>query len=94
MWRDISKDFSLADHILLTRPELAWQKMTQPPLNGTTQPVEVEKEGRIKSIHGQTMVEIKKYLIQSLCDTDRSPRKNSPQTHSNALSLLTHRPEL
>ena len=29
-------DFSLADHALPTRPEPAWQKMAQSPLNETT----------------------------------------------------------
>jgi len=33
-------------HTLPTRPEPAWQKMAQSPLNGTTQPVDSEKEGR------------------------------------------------
>jgi len=44
-WRGISRDFSVADHILPTRPEPAWQKMTPFPLNGTTQPVDSEEEG-------------------------------------------------
>ena len=30
----------------LTRPEPAWQKMVQSPLNGIIQPVEIEEEGR------------------------------------------------
>jgi len=42
----ILTDFSLADHILPTRPEPAWQKMTQSPLNGTTQHVEIEEEAQ------------------------------------------------
>jgi len=42
----ISRDFSLADHTLPTRPEPAWQKMVQSPLNDTTQPVDNEEEGR------------------------------------------------
>jgi len=40
------KGFSLADHTLPTRPEPAWQKMAQFPLNDTTQPVDSEEEGR------------------------------------------------
>ena len=44
--RSISKDFSLADRILPTRPEPAWQKMAQSPLNDTTQPVDSEEEGQ------------------------------------------------
>jgi len=36
----------LADHTLPARPEPAWQEMVQSPLNGTTQPVDVEEEGR------------------------------------------------
>jgi len=40
------KAFSLADHTLPTRPEPAWQKMAQFPLNGATQPVDSEEEGR------------------------------------------------
>ena len=45
-WRNISRDFSLADHTLATRPETAWQTMAQSPLNNTTQPVDIEEEGR------------------------------------------------
>ena len=30
---------------LPTRPEPAWQKMAQSPLNDTTQPVDIEEEG-------------------------------------------------
>jgi len=41
-------DFSLADHTLPTRPEPAWQKMAQSPLNDTTQPVDSEEEGRVQ----------------------------------------------
>jgi len=44
-WRSISRDFSLTDHTLPTRLQPAWQKMAQSPLNGTTQPVEIEEEG-------------------------------------------------
>jgi len=45
-WRSISRDFTFADYTLPIRPELAWQKMAQSPLNGTTQPVDIEEEGR------------------------------------------------
>jgi len=30
-------------HTLPTSPEPAWQKMAQSPLNGTTQPVDIEE---------------------------------------------------
>jgi len=40
------KGFSLAYHTLPTRLEPAWQNMIQSPLNGTTQPVDVEEEGQ------------------------------------------------
>jgi len=47
----------MADRTLPTRPELAWQKMAQSPLNDTTQPVDSEEEGlRPKSNHGQIMI--------------------------------------
>jgi len=36
----------MADHTLPTRPEPAWQKIAQSPLNDTTQPVGSEEEGR------------------------------------------------
>jgi len=39
------KGFSLADHTLPTRLVPAWQKMALSPLNGTTQPVDIEEEG-------------------------------------------------
>jgi len=42
--------FSLADHTLPTRPELAWQKMAQSPLNDTTQPVDSEEEGQSSTV--------------------------------------------
>ena len=35
-WRSISRDFSLPDHTLPTRPEPAWPKMAQSPLIGTS----------------------------------------------------------
>jgi len=54
--RSISRDFSLADHTLPTRPEPAWQKMAQSPLNDTTQPVDNEEEGRSSTMD-------KKWLI-------------------------------
>jgi len=41
-----SRDLSLADRTLSTRPEPAWQKPAQSPLNGTTWPVDSEEEGR------------------------------------------------
>jgi len=44
--RSILRDFCLADRTLPTRPEPAWQKMAQSPLNGTTQPVDSEEEGQ------------------------------------------------
>jgi len=37
--------FFLADHTLPTRLEPVWQKMAQSPLNGTTQPVDINEEG-------------------------------------------------
>jgi len=39
------KSFFLAGHTLPNRPESVWQKMTQYPLNGTTQPVDTDEEG-------------------------------------------------
>jgi len=39
---------SLAEHTLPTRPEPAWQKMAQSPLNGTTQPVDSEEESQVQ----------------------------------------------
>ena len=45
-WQGILRDFALGDHTLPTHPEPAWQKMAQAPLNGTTQPVGIEEEGR------------------------------------------------
>jgi len=45
-WRSISRNFPWLYRILLTRPKPAWQEMTQSPLNGISQPVVIEKEGR------------------------------------------------
>ena len=49
----ISRDFSLVDHTLPTRPEPAWQKMAQSPLNGTTHSVDIEEEGRNSTMDRQ-----------------------------------------
>ena len=54
-----SRDFSLADRILPTRPEPVWQKIAQSPLNDTTTPHRHRTTyghwgGRLKSNHGQT----------------------------------------
>ena len=46
LWQSIPRDFSLADHTLPNRFEPAWHKMAPSPLNGTTQPVVIEEEGR------------------------------------------------
>jgi len=54
--RSISRDFSLADHTLPTRPEPAWQKMAQSPLNDTTQPVDSEEEGRSSTMDRQWVI--------------------------------------
>jgi len=56
MWQSISRDFSLADHILPTYPEPAWPNMAQSSLNGTTQPVDIEEEGLCFN-YQQTMAE-------------------------------------
>jgi len=54
--RSISRDFSLADHTLPTRPEPTWQKTAQSPLNDTAQPVDNEEEGQSSTMD-------KKWLI-------------------------------
>jgi len=61
-WWSISREFSLADHILPTRPEPARQKVAQSPLNGTTCTTCGNQEERPKFNHGQTMADCKKYL--------------------------------
>jgi len=52
-WRSISRDFSLADHTLPTRPEPARQKMAQSLLNATTQPEDSEEEGQSLNVDRQ-----------------------------------------
>jgi len=52
-WQSIGRDFSLADHTLITRPEPAWQKLAQSPLNGTTQLVAIEEEGQSPTMDKQ-----------------------------------------
>jgi len=44
--RSISRDFSLADDTPPTRPEPARQRMSQSPVNDTTQPADIEEEKR------------------------------------------------
>ena len=44
--QSILRVFSLADHSPPTHPEPGWHKMAQSPLNGTTQPVDIEEEGQ------------------------------------------------
>jgi len=56
MWHSISRDFSLADHTLPTRPKPAWQKMAQSPLNDATQPVEIEEEGQSLTMDRQWLI--------------------------------------
>jgi len=56
--RSISRDFSLADHTLPTRPEPAWQKMAQSPLNDTTQPVDNEEEGQSSTMKKKKGLEV------------------------------------
>jgi len=56
-WRSISRDFTLADHTLPARPEPAWQKRAQSPLNGTTQPVEIEEEGQSPTTDRRWLIE-------------------------------------
>jgi len=53
--RNISRDFSMADHTLPTRPASTWQKMAQSPLNGTTQPIDSEEESRHPAMERQCM---------------------------------------
>jgi len=53
---DSLKKFSLADHTLSTRPEPAWQKMAQSPLNDTTQPVGNEEKGRSPTTDRQWLI--------------------------------------
>jgi len=48
------KEFFLADRTLPTRPEPAWQKMAQSPLNDTAQPVDSEEEGRSPTMDKKT----------------------------------------
>ena len=50
-WQIISRNFSLADHTLIIRPEPAWQKMAQPPLNDTTQPADIEEEDKSPAVN-------------------------------------------
>jgi len=53
---DTSRDHSLADHTLPTRPSPAWQ-----PENSTTQPVDIEEEGLHPTMD-------RKWLKESLLD--------------------------
>jgi len=66
--RSISRDFHLADRTLPTRPEPAWQKMAQSPLNDTTQPVDSEEEGRNSTMDRQWLIEKKPciYLLNNV----------------------------
>ena len=57
---DYSRDFSLTDHTLPTRPEPAWQKMAQSPLNDTKRPVDNEEKGRSSTLDRQWLIEEKK----------------------------------
>ena len=55
----IPRNFFLADHTLPTRPEPAWQKMAQSPLNDTTQPLDSEEEGRSPTTDRRWLIEKK-----------------------------------
>ena len=52
-WRSLPRSFSLTDRTPPTRPESAWQKMAQSPLNGTTQPVDSEEDGQSPTTYRQ-----------------------------------------
>jgi len=56
--------FSLADRTLPTRPEPAWQKMAQSPLNDTTHPVDSEEEGRSSTMDRRWLIE---KIIYRIC---------------------------
>jgi len=45
LWWSVSRDLTPAGFSLPTRPEPMWPKMAQSPLNGTTEPVDIEQEG-------------------------------------------------
>jgi len=45
------------DHTLPTRPDPAWLKMAQSPLNNTTQPVNSEEEGRSPTTGRRWLIE-------------------------------------
>jgi len=84
-WRSISRDFSLADHTLPTRPEPAWQKIAQSPLNGATQRVDSE-EGRSPTWTDDGWGSGKiKYTNNSVC---AGPFTNASQKH---LFFIAHR---
>ena len=53
----------LADHTLPPHPEPAWLKMVQYPFNGTTQPVDIEEEGRSPIMDRQWLTPIKNNKI-------------------------------
>jgi len=58
--------------MLPTRPEPAWQKMAQSPLNDTTQSVDSEEEGRSPIMNRQWLIERKistkmAQIVQPLC---------------------------
>jgi len=57
-WRSISRYVSLADHTPPTRPEPAWQKMAESPLNGDTRPVDIEEEALSPTMDRQWLKEI------------------------------------
>jgi len=75
--RSISRDFSLADHTLPTRPEPACQTMAQSPQNGTTQPMDIEEEGRSSTLDRRWLMNLfilatqlwiwKPFTQESLC---------------------------
>ena len=46
------KGFSLADYILPTRPEPAWQKVAQSPLNGTAQTLKSRRKAEEWTANG------------------------------------------
>ena len=69
-WQSFSRDFSLPDHTLPTRPEPAWQKMAQSPLNGTTKPVDIEQEAWSTTMDRWWLKEI--YLLENSDDQGKA----------------------
>jgi len=62
LWRSISRDLSPACHSLPMRDKPVWQEMSQTPINGITQPMDIEEESQSPTMNRQWLKKLLRLL--------------------------------